>query len=139
MEQHRANPTCAACHAKMDPLGFALENFDAIGQWRSVEANVLINPSGTLPDGTPFTTPAEFRHALLTEPWASEFVSTATAKLLTYALGRGLEYYDAPAVRSITRNAKKTDYSWSSIVLGIVQSSPFQMRRMQKPDSTIAQ
>lgn len=139
MEQHRANPTCAACHAKMDPLGFALENFDAIGQWRSVEANVPINPSGTLPDGTPFTTPAEFRHALLTEPWASEFVSTATAKLLTYALGRGLEYYDAPAVRSITRNAKKTDYSWSSIVLGIVQSSPFQMRRMQKPDSTIAQ
>ena len=139
MEQHRANPTCAACHAKMDPLGFALENFNAIGQWRSVEANAPINPSGTLPDGTPFTTPAEFRRALLTEPWASEFVSTATAKLLTYALGRGLEYYDAPTVRSITRKAKKNDYSWSSVVLGIVQSSPFQMRRMQKTDATIAQ
>ena len=89
MERHRASPTCAACHAKMDPMGFALENFDAVGRWRSIdrEANAPIDPSGTLPDGTPFTTPAEFRMALLREPWASEFVSTVTNKLLTYAIG----------------------------------------------------
>ena len=135
LEQHRANPTCAACHAKMDPLGFALENFDAVGQWRTAdaEARAPIDASGTLPDGTPFTQPAEFRRGLLQEPWASEFVATVAERLLTYAIGRGLDYYDAPAVRAIKRNAEVADYRWSSIVLGIVESAPFQMRRM--PDA----
>ena len=133
LEQHRANPTCAACHAKMDPLGFALENFDAVGQWRSVEAeaDAPIDASGTLPDGTPFTRPSEFRRGLLGEPWASEFVATVAEKLLTYAIGRGLDYHDAPAVRAIKRDAEADGYRWSSIVLGIVESAPFQMRRMQ--------
>ena len=141
MEQHRANPTCSACHAKMDPLGFALENFDAIGQWRSVdrEADAPIDPSGTMPDGTPFATPAEFRAALLTEPWRSAFISTVTEKLLTYALGRGLEYYDAPAVREIIREAESSDFRWSSIVGGIVKSAPFQMRRMPDAEAVNAQ
>ncbi len=141
LEQHRANPTCAACHAKMDPLGFALENFDAVGQWRAVdiEANAPIDASGALPDGTLFTKPAEFRQGLLGEPWASEFVATVTEKLLTYAIGRGLEYYDAPAVRAIKRDAEASGYRWSSIVLGIVESAPFQMRRMQNPDAARAQ
>ncbi|MEE8128693.1 MAG: DUF1588 domain-containing protein, partial [Vicinamibacterales bacterium] len=141
MEQHRANPTCAACHAKMDPLGFALENFDAIGRWRSVdrEADAPIDPSGTMPNGTPFTTPAEFRAALLTEPWRSAFVSTVTERLLTYAIGRGLEYYDASAVREIMREAESSDFRWSSIVGGIVKSIPFQMRRMQDTEAVNAQ
>ena len=141
MEQHRANPTCAACHAKMDPLGFALENFDAVGQWRAVEAeaDAPIDASGTLPDGTPFTKPAEFRSGLLAEPWGSEFVGTVTEKLLTYAIGRGLEYYDGPAVRAIKRDAEASGYRWSSIVLGIVRSAPFQMRRMPDPNGARAQ
>ena len=135
MEQHRANPTCAACHAKMDPLGFALENFDAIGRWRSVdqEADAPIDSSGTMPNGTPFATPAQFGAALMTEPWRSAFVSTVTEKLLTYALGRGLEHYDASAVRQIIREAEGSNFRWSSIVAGIVKSVPFQMRRM--PDA----
>ena len=141
MEQHRANPVCAACHAKMDPLGFALENFDAIGQWRSVdrEADAPIDPSGAMPNGTPFATPAEFRATLLTDPWRSEFISTVTEKLLTYAIGRGLAYYDAPAVRGITRGAESSDFRWSSIVIGIVKSAPFQMRRMPDAEAVNAQ
>ncbi len=141
MEQHRSNPTCAACHAKMDPLGFALENFDAVGQWRSTdaEADASIDASGTLPDGTPFATPAEFRRGLLAEPWASEFVGTAIEKLLTYAIGRGLDYHDAPTVRAIGREAETAGYRWSSIVLGIVNSAPFRMRRMPDPAATDAQ
>ena len=141
LEQHRASPTCAACHAHMDPLGFALENFDAVGQWRSVEADAdaPIDASGTLPDGTPFTQPAEFRRGLLGEPWASEFVATVTEKLLTYAIGRGLDYHDAPAVRAIKRDADAAGHRWSAIVLGIVESAPFQMRRMPDPDTSRAQ
>ena len=141
MEQHRGNPTCAACHAKMDPLGFALENFDAVGQWRSsdAEADAPIDASGTLPDGTPFTTPAEFRRGLLAEPWASEFVGTVVEKLLTYAIGRGLDYRDAPTVRAIRREAETAGYRWSSIVQGIVNSAPFRMRRMPDPAAARAQ
>ncbi len=141
MEQHRGNPTCAACHAKMDPLGFALENFDAVGQWRSsdAEADAPIDASGTLPDGTPFTTPAEFRRGLLAEPWASEFVGTVIEKLLTYAIGRGLDYRDAPTVRAIRREAETAGYRWSSIVQGIVNSAPFRMRRMPDPAAARAQ
>ena len=131
MAQHRASPACATCHAKIDPLGFALENFDAVGRWRAGEEGTAaaIDASGALPDGAPFDGPAAFRDALLREPWASEFATTVTEKLLTYALGRGLDHRDASAVRRILRNARADDYRWSSLILGIVESMPFQMRR----------
>ena len=126
MEQHRANPVCAGCHAPMDPLGFALENFDAIGSWRMTEARTPIDASGTLPNGTEFEGPSGLRALLVNDP--EQFVGTITEKLLAYALGRGVEYYDYPTVRKIARGAAATDYQWSSIVLGIVESPPFQMR-----------
>ena len=128
LEQHRKSPGCASCHARIDPLGFALENFDAIGRWRTEdgESGADIDASGVLPDGTRFSGPAEFRTALLSKKM--EFVTNLTEKLLTYALGRGTEYYDAPVVREIVRSASAADYQWSSIILGIVQSQPFQMR-----------
>ena len=131
MAQHRASPACATCHAKIDPLGFALENFDAVGRWRAHEdgADTPIDASGTLPDGARFDGPAAFRDALLREPWATEFATTVAEKLLTYALGRGLEHYDAPAVRRILRDAEPGGYRWSSLILGIVESVPFQMQR----------
>jgi mono/diheme cytochrome c family protein len=130
MEQHRSNPVCAACHARMDPLGFALENFDAVGQWRTedAEAHTPIDASGTLQDGTRFSTPAEFRKALATRK--ADFVGSVTERLLTYGLGRGLEYYDAPVVRELLRDARAADYRWSAIIMGIVQSKPFQMRML---------
>ena len=130
MEQHRANPACASCHAQMDPLGFALENFDAIGQWRTRgESNATIDASGELPDGTRFEGPAGLRSALLRSP--EQFVATVTDKLLMYALGRGIEYFDAPTVRAIVRDAATDDYRFSSLVLGIVNSPPFQMRKSE--------
>ena len=131
MEEHRANPACAACHARMDPLGFALENFDAIGGWRATEAGTPIDSSGVLPDGTQFEGAAGLREVLLSR--REEFVRNVTEKLLTYALGRGTEYYDAPAVRSIMRGAGHSDYRWSSLIVGIVKSTPFQMRRSEEP------
>ena len=127
MEEHRANPACASCHQLMDPLGFALENFDGIGGWRTVEGETPIDSSGELPDGTPFQGPSELRRALLTK--REGFVTTVTEKLLTYALGRGLEYYDAPAARQVIREAAPSDYRLSSLILAIVQSTPFQQRR----------
>ncbi len=128
MVQHRADPSCAVCHAPMDPLGFALENYDAIGEWRTIsDARSPIDASGVLPDGSRFEGPAGLRALLLSRP--DQFVGTVTAKLLTYALGRGVEYYDAPAVRKIVREAAGEDYRWSAIILGIVKSTPFQMRR----------
>jgi hypothetical protein len=136
LEAHRANPICASCHARMDPLGFALENFDATGKWRSSEAGTPIDASGALPDGTKFDGPAEFRAALLTR--RSEFIATFTEKLLTYALGRGVEYYDMPAVRSIVRQAAASDHRWSAIVLGIVKSLPFQMSIVPELSTTRA-
>ena len=130
MEHHRANPVCASCHKMMDPLGFALENFDAIGAWRTVAENdAPIDASGELPDGTRFETLADFRRVLASGQEA--FVTTVTEKLLTYALGRELAYYDAPVVRQIVREAKDADYPWSSLVLGITKSTPFQMRRSE--------
>ena len=130
MEQHRANPVCASCHSRMDPLGFALENFDGIGRWRtSTEANTPVDSSGVLPDGTKFQGAAELRNILLSKP--QQFVTTLTEKLLTYALGRDVEYYDEPAVREIMRKAAPSDYRWSSLILGIVNSPPFQSRRSQ--------
>ena len=101
LEMHRANPVCASCHARMDPLGFSLENYDAIGQWRTTDAGKPINASGVLLDGTKVEGPAALQHALVAQK--EQFVRAVTGKLLTYALGRGLEYYDAPAVRAIVR------------------------------------
>ena len=127
MEQHRANPVCAACHARMDPLGFALENFDAIGKWRTTDGGSAIDASGALPDGAAFDGPAGLRRMLVER--RAEVVEAVTAKLMTYALGRGVETTDMPAIRRIVREAAASDYRWSSVVLGIVRSIPFQMRR----------
>jgi hypothetical protein len=127
MAQHRASPACASCHAMMDPLGFSLENFDAVGRWRTIsESGAPIDASGKLPNGTAFEGPGGLRSSLLQ---SDRFVSTLTEKMLTYALGRGVEYYDAPAVRAIVRDAAKNDYRFSSLLAGIVQSTPFRMRR----------
>ena len=131
MEEHRANSACSVCHSRMDPLGFALENYDAIGKWRTTEVDIPIDASGTLPDGSKFQGPAELRKILVSHP--EQFVNTVTEKLLTYALGRGVEYYDEPAVRRIVRKASSNDYRWSSLILGIVKSTPFQMRRSREP------
>ena len=132
LEAHRANPACASCHQMMDPLGFALESFDAIGRWRTTDnaSGAAIDPSGTLPGGTAFDGVAELRMALLDEPWRSEFVGTFAEKLLTYALGRGVESFDQSAIRQIVRDAAADDYRWSAIITGIVKSVPFQMREV---------
>jgi hypothetical protein len=129
MAEHRANPACAGCHKLMDPVGFALENYDAVGGWRTAEGGVPVDVAGGLPDGSSFQGAAGLRQALLRHP--DLFVTTTTEKLLTYALGRGVEDYDATAVRGIVRAAQGDDYRFSSLVLGIVKSSPFQMRRSQ--------
>jgi hypothetical protein len=128
MEQHRADPVCASCHSRMDPLGFALENYDGVGKWREKDDGNTIDPSGKLPDGSKFAGPAGLKKALLSNH-RDEFVETATEKLLLYALGRGLEYYDLPAVRTISREAAKDDYRMSALITAIVRSTPFQMRR----------
>jgi Protein of unknown function (DUF1592)/Protein of unknown function (DUF1588)/Protein of unknown function (DUF1585)/Protein of unknown function (DUF1595)/Protein of unknown function (DUF1587) len=128
MVQHRANPVCASCHQLMDPVGLATENFDAIGRYRTMsEAGTPVDASGGLPDGSTFDGAIGLRHAVLNRP--ELFVTTLTEKLMTYALGRGMEHYDAPAVRSIIRTARGSDYRFSSVVLGIVKSTPFQMRK----------
>ncbi len=130
MEQHRANPVCASCHRVMDPLGLALEPFDAIGRWRTPnETRVPMDLTGVLPDGTVFEGPAGLKAALLAHP--ERFVTTVTEKLLTYAIGRGVEYYDAPAVRAITRAAAEDDYRLTTLILGVVKSPPFRMRSTQ--------
>lgn len=127
MEQHRADPTCASCHSRMDPIGFGLENYDAIGRWRTTEGEVAIDSSGTLPTGEAFSGPKELKALLLAQKDA--FTHTLTKKMLTYALGRGLERYDRPAVDSIARAVAEDDYRFSRLVLEIVESMPFQMRR----------
>jgi hypothetical protein len=126
LEAHRANAVCASCHSRMDPLGLSLENFDAIGQWRTTDAGKAIDASGVLLDGTKVDGPVALRRALVAQK--EQFVRTVTGKLLTYTLGRGIEYYDEPAIRGIVHNAAADDYRWSSVVLGIVKSAPFQMR-----------
>jgi hypothetical protein len=130
MEQHRANPTCAVCHRMMDPIGFSLENFDGLGRWRDSTGvgTEPIDASGVLPDGTTFEGPAGLRDVLVSK--RDLFVETFTERLLTYALGRGVEHYDRPVVRKITREAAADNQRWSSIILGIVNSAPFQMRRV---------
>jgi hypothetical protein len=131
MERHRANPVCASCHSRMDPLGFALENFDAIGRWRAAdESGTPIDASGAFPDGTTFRGPVELRDVLVAER-TSEFAMTVAEKLLTYALGRGVEAVDRPALRAIVRGAAAHDYKWSAMIGGIVRSTPFRMRRAQ--------
>ncbi len=123
---HRANAVCASCHARMDPMGLSLENFDAIGQWRTTDAGTPIDASGVLLDGTKVNGPRDLRQALIAKK--AQFATAVTEKLLTYALGRGLEYYDAPAVRAIDRAAAADGYRWSSLIQAIVKSAPFQMR-----------
>jgi hypothetical protein len=127
VEQHRADSVCASCHNNMDPLGFALENFDATGRWRSVtESGAKVDASGILLDGTPVDSPAALRKALLSRP--DVFVDTVTEKLMIYALGRGLQTTDMVVVRDVVRNAARDDYRFMSLIMGIVESTPFQMR-----------
>jgi hypothetical protein len=126
MEAHRKNPVCASCHKIMDPIGFSLENFDLTGKWRTTDGGIPVDASSQMVDGTKLSGPASLREALLSR--SGVFVSTLTEKLMTYALGRGLKYYDMPAVRAITREARRNDDHFSSIVLGIVKSAPFQMK-----------
>jgi hypothetical protein len=136
LQEHRKNPVCASCHAAMDPLGFALENFNGIGKWRTVDGHAAIDASGVLPDATKFEGPAQLRAELVRRRAA--FLATLSEKLLTYALGRGVEPSDVPALRKVIRDAASTDYRWSSIVVGIVKSVPFQMRTAQEQQSSVA-
>ena len=132
MEQHRANQPCNGCHKLMDPLGFSLENFDAVGQWRNNDDGSQIDPSGTLFNGAKVDGPVALRNMLTSNP--DVFAKVLTEKLMTYALGRGVEYSDMPAVREILRDAARNDYRFSSIVLGIVKSTPFEMKEKQSGD-----
>ena len=128
LEQHRANPGCAGCHAVMDPIGFALENYNGIGQWRAEDGGSPIDATGKLPDGTQFSGPSGLRNTMSTSK-REEFANTVTEKLLTYGLGRGLEYYDQPAVRSILRECGPGDYRMRDLVKAVVMSTPFLERR----------
>ena len=127
LAEHRANAACASCHNLMDPVGFSLENFDAIGRWRTTEDGQPIDVTGGLPDGSKFDGVKGLEENLLKHP--DLFVSTLSEKLLTFALGRGIEPSDAPAVRKIVRDAQANDYRLSSIILGIINSPPFTMRK----------
>jgi hypothetical protein len=137
LEQHRQNALCASCHALMDPLGFALENFDGIGRWRTADGGSRIDASSVLLDGTKVEGPVAFRQALLAHH-REDYVTTLVEKLLTYALGRGVEFYDMPAVRRIVREAARTEYRWSDLVLGVVRSTAFQMNRTPVPENSTA-
>jgi hypothetical protein len=138
MEEHRKNPACSVCHNIMDPIGFSLENFDATGAWRiRNESNAPLDASGVLVDGTKVDGPVALRKALLSRP--ETFATTLTEKLMTYALGRGLEYYDMPAVRAVVHGAARNDYRISSMILGIVRSTPFQMKRTGSATDKLAQ
>jgi hypothetical protein len=134
MEQHRANPVCASCHAMMEPIGLSLENFDATGRSRTLgESSEVIDASGALPDGTAFVGASGLKQALLAQP--DQVATTITEKLVTYALGRGLEYYDAPTVRAIVREARTSNYRFTTgLILGVVKSAPFQMRMARGAD-----
>ena len=154
LEQHRQNPVCATCHAPMDPLGFALENFDANGAWRTVEQStaptqggvggarltmegaVPLDVSAVLPNGTEFDGPVGLRATLASQP--EQFATTVTERLLTFALGRSLDYYDRPTVRQIVQGAADDQFRWSSIILGIVESTPFRMRKVVEPATQTA-
>jgi hypothetical protein len=127
MEQHRKNPSCANCHTRMDAMGFAFENFDAVGKFRTKDGKFDIDPSGTLPSGQSFKGPAELKQLLLTKK--DLFARTLSEKMLTYALGRGLEYYDRIAVDRIVAAVRQSDYRFSTMVVEITRSDPFRMRR----------
>jgi len=135
MEQHRASPVCASCHARMDPLGFAMEHFDAIGRWRERDGGAEINATITW-NGDTIDSPRAFREALLAS--GDEFMHTVTERLMTYALGRGVDYYDAPVLRGIVRELDRSDDRWSSLILGIVTSGPFQMRLASDDAASVA-
>jgi hypothetical protein len=130
MEAHRANPACAGCHKMMDPIGFALENFDGIGKWRTEDAGQKVNASGQLTDGTKINGVVDLRNALL--HYSPQFARTMTEKLLTYALGRGVDYQDMPVVRSIVHDIEHDNYRFSALIDGIVKSEPFQMNRKRE-------
>jgi hypothetical protein len=132
LEEHRSNPACAGCHTMMDPIGFALENFDALGAWRRNDSGFPVDPTGQLVDGTKVNGPVSLRQALVAR--SDAFVRTFTEKLLTYALGRGIEYYDMPAVRAIDREAARNGNRFSAVILGIVKSAPFQQRRAEEDE-----
>ena len=152
MEQHRANPACASCHSRMDPLGFALDNFDAIGTWRTTEVSNInpdglahiatpvavtaIDSSGELPGGTKLKGPSELRNILSSH--RDEFANTVIEKLLTYALGRGVEFYDEPAIRRIMKETAPGGHRWSAMIVSIVNSAPFQMRKSAEQPSNSA-
>ena len=127
LAEHRANPACASCHNPMDPLGFALENYDAVGRWRTADGGEMIDPSGELADGTRIAGVSDLEQALLDRP--ELFASALAEKLLTFALGRGVEHYDAPAIRRVVSDAREHNFRFSSLILGIASSTPFQMRR----------
>jgi hypothetical protein len=128
LEEHRKNPVCASCHSVIDPLGFALEHYDAIGRFRETEeGGQVVDASAAMPDGVAFDGLAGMREVMVSRE--TDFANTVVDRLLTYALGRGLEYYDGPVIRQIIREAEANDYRWSSLILGITNSRPFQMKR----------
>jgi hypothetical protein len=129
LAEHRANAACASCHDLMDPIGFALENFDAVGRWRVAEEGQPVDATGGLPDGSTFSGVAGLEEALLRSP--ELFAGTLAEKLLTFALGRGVEHYDGPAIRQIVREARSQDWRFSALISGIAASTPFQMRRSE--------
>jgi hypothetical protein len=133
MEQHRANPVCASCHKMMDPVGFALENFDATGAWRAKESRVPIDTAGQFVDGSSIDGPIALRQTILRRP--DNFVTTFTEKLLVYALGRGIDYHDMSTVRALVADSGRQNYRFSTIVLGIVRSAPFQQRMKVAADA----
>jgi len=133
MEAHRRNPSCAVCHVRMDPLGFSLENFDALGKWRTTSEGIPVDASGALPDGTRFEGVAGLRQLIASHQ--DDFARTFTQKLLAYALGRSLDARDLPAVRRIAREASRSGYRWSSVILGVATSTPFTMSTAQGPQS----
>jgi Protein of unknown function (DUF1585)/Protein of unknown function (DUF1588) len=133
MEQHRNSPVCSSCHARMDPLGFALEHYDAVGRFRQTDGGAAIDSKISF-NGVPVGSTKEFREALLSQ--GDEVVRTVAEKLLTYALGRGLTYHDAPLVRQLVRSLQQNEYRWSSLLVGIVKSAQFQMRAA--PDAAVA-
>jgi hypothetical protein len=127
LEQHRANTVCASCHSKIDPLGFAFENYDAVGAFRKTEGKNAVDASGTLPDGRKINGMGDLKKALLADK--EKFARHATEKMLTYALGRGVEYYDKRAIDRIVSEVAKDDFKLSRMVIAIVQSDPFRLRR----------
>jgi hypothetical protein len=136
MEEHRQNAVCASCHKMMDPIGFTLENFDGVGMWRTTQFGRPLDVSGQLSDGTPINGPASLRQGLVR--YSPQFVRTFTEKMLTYALGRGVEYPDMPVVRAIVTNASKENYRFSALILGIVKSPPFQMNVKEGPATVVS-